>query len=152
MTRGIGPGSPGGSLCAVVTRLGRLRTLTLGVTLVILVAGCGGDDRPSVAEWRPIWVDVIADVPSAEDLGDPPDRGVCSEALGLLRSRSEELSPTPDQAIDGVVTEWIRVAEDLLFECPPSSDRIPDLAFAYSEMFRLQAEVDAVLAIDEATE
>ena len=150
--RRIGPGLAGGSLRGVITRRGRLRILTLGVALAILVAGCGGADRPTVAEWRPLWVDVFIDVPTAEDLGDPPDRRVCSAALGVLRSRSESLFPTPDQAIDGVVTEWVRVAEDLLFECPPSSDRIPDLAYAYSEMFRLQAEVEAVLAIDEATE
>jgi hypothetical protein len=88
-------------------------------------------------------------VPSAAELGDPPDRALCSAALGVLRTKSAELSPTPDLAIDSVVTEWVRVAEDLLFECPPSSDRIPNLAFAYDEMLRLEVEVEAVLAIDD---
>ena len=132
----------------VMKRPSVCRSLVLAVALMIVGAGCGGEDRPSVAEWRPVWEAVKAEVPSAAELGEPPDRGVCSEALGVVRSMSEDLSPTPDLAIDGVVTEWVRVAEDLLFECPPSSDRIPDLAFAYSEMLRLEAEVEAVLAID----
>ena len=125
------------------------RFFALGIAYLILIAACGGAGRPEVAEWRPIWESVIADVPSATELGEPPDRELCSEALGVLRSRSGDLSPTPDQAIDAVVTEWVRVAEDLLFECPPSSDRVPDLAFAYGEMLRLEAEIDAVLAIDD---
>jgi hypothetical protein len=39
-----------------------------------------------------------------------------------------------------------------MFECPPSSHEIPDLAFAYDELARLKAEVDAVLVIDLSTD
>lgn len=60
------------------------------------------------------------------------------------------LFPTPDPALDPVVEEWVRVAEDAFFECPPSSASIPDLASAYAELQRLEAEVEVVLRIDTA--
>ena len=123
--------------------------VVLGLVVALTGVGCSGDERPSVAEWRPVWESLVAEVPVAADLGDPPDRAVCSAALGVLRERVQDVSPTPDQAIDGVVNEWIRVAEDLLFECPPSGETIPDLEFAYGELLRLEAEIDVVLDIDE---
>jgi hypothetical protein len=126
------------------------RILAIGLLLSLIVVSCGGSDRPTVEEWRPVWTSYVAEVPTRAELGDPPDRTVCSTALGVLRERSGEVTPTPDQAIDGVVSEWISVAEDLLFECPPSSTKIPDLEFAYAELFRLQSEIDVVLEIDEA--
>jgi hypothetical protein len=66
----------------------------------------------------------------------------------VVRSESGDLFPTPDLAIDDVVTDWVRIAEDLLFECPPASQRVPSLEYAYGELARLEAEVATVLAID----
>jgi hypothetical protein len=81
-------------------------------------------------------------------LGDPPDRQICGDALAELRAIQPELFPTPDLALDETVTQWVSIAEDAMFECPPSSARIPTLADAYAELARLEAEVAAVLDID----
>ena len=87
-------------------------------------------------------------MPTADDLGDPPDYATCSAALGEIRSESADLLPTPDAAIDPIVREWLRVAEDALFECPPSSAALPDLSSVFAELLRLEAEVNVVLEID----
>lgn len=116
--------------------------------LSVLLGACGGDDRPTVEAWLPAWDRIVDAVPSPDELGIPPDRAVCSTALGVVRSESGDLFPTPDLAIDDVVKDWVRIAEDLLFECPPASQRVPSLAYAYGELARLEAEVATVLAID----
>jgi hypothetical protein len=116
--------------------------------LSVLVGACGGDARPSVEAWVPAWNRIVEAIPTPEELGNPPERAVCSTALGVVRSESGDLFPTPDLAIDDVVTDWVRIAEDLLFECPPASQRVPSLEYAYGELARLEAEVATVLAID----
>jgi hypothetical protein len=129
---------------------GRRLVTVLAATLVVvsLVSACGGDGRPSADEWRPIWEGVLADFPTAVELGDPPDRSICTVALGELRTTSSSLYPTPDVAIESVVDEWVRVAEQILFECAPSSGVAPDLTSEYAELARLEAEVAVVLSID----
>ena len=87
-------------------------------------------------------------MPTAQELGDPPDRAACDSALGEIRTQRTEVFPTPDAAIDPVVHEWIRVAEDALFECPPSSRAIPDLESAYAELSLLEAEASAALSLE----
>lgn len=119
--------------------------ITIGVLALTLAAGCTDQQRPTAAEWRPMWSGVVGDLPTAAELGDPPNRTQCNDALGVLRATQGDLFPTPDLAIDSVVREWVTIAEDALFECPPASETIPDLAFAFGELRRLQAEVDAVL-------
>lgn len=122
--------------------------LALVFVLLSLLGACGADDRPSVAEWQSKWEGVLADFPAAAELGDPPDRSLCTDALGMLRSTSSDLYPTPDPAIESVVDEWVLVAEQILFECAPSSGVAPDLESEYAELARLEAEVDVVLTID----
>lgn len=56
-----------------------------------------------------------------------------------------DLVPTPDPALDEVVDDWVRLAEDAFFECPPASNQVPDFATAYAELRKLQAEVGAVI-------
>lgn len=131
----------------MVKNLG-LSTFALAGVMLLLLAACSGESRPSVEEWQPIWESVVDGFPTAEELGDPPDRAVCSHALGVLRSVSSDLIPTPDLAIDDVVTDWLKIAEDMMFECPPSNQTIPDLEYGYNELARLEAEVAVVLAID----
>lgn len=128
--------------------LARRFTVCIVLLAALLGPSCGGVDRPSVAEWSPIWQQVVAGIPSEAQLGDPPDVALCGHALGVLRTSQEELTPMPDPAIEPVVNEWIRVAEDALFECPPSSEQLPDMAAAYAELARLEAEVAVVLSID----
>jgi hypothetical protein len=118
-----------------------------GVALLLVVAACG-TSRPSADEWAPQWHDLTAAIPSTAALGDPPDETVCRDSLGLLRSSRGDLFPTPDQDIDDAVNEWVSVAEDAFFECPPSSQAVPDFAAAYEQLARLEAEVEAALAFD----
>jgi hypothetical protein len=128
-------------------------TLALAIGLaavMLLAAACSDGDRPTASDWEQIWTDTTDELPTLLQLGDPPNRDLCSHALGALRSSRPNLFPTPDAALDGVVTEWVTVAEDAMFECPPSSHGIPDLASAYDELARLGAEVDVVLEIDLA--
>lgn len=127
-------------------RLGLLILLTVSLSL----AGCSENDRPSLSEWEQIWSQTTDELPTLRELGDPPSRDSCGHALGVLRTSRPNLVPTPDPALDAVVTEWVTVAEDAMFECPPSSHKIPDLASAYDELARLEAEVDVVLDIDRA--
>lgn len=129
-----------------------LRALALTGLMLTLLAACSDDSRPSVSEWQPTWEAVVDAFPSAAELGQPPDHTVCSQALGVLRSTSGDLTPTPDLAIDDVVTDWVRIAENTLFECPPANQEVPDLEYAYGELSRLQAEVDVVLDIDSAAD
>ncbi len=91
-------------------------------------------------------------MPTLDELGDPPDRDVCGHALGVLRSERPDLLPAPDPALDVAVEEWVVIAEDAMFECPPSSHEIADLAQAYEELARLEAEVNAVLELDLGTD
>lgn len=105
-------------------------------------------ERPAVADWEPTWEITTEAVPSLATLGTPPDRAACGRALGKLRSVQSDLFPTPDLAIDETVREWVAIAEDAMFECPPSSRDLPDLAEAYAELARLEAEVAAAIDFD----
>jgi len=127
------------------------RFVAAPLALILILSSCSGGDRPAAPDWQPLWAGVTDALPSLTSLGDPPDRDICGPALGVLRASRPDVLPTPDLALDGVVTEWFTIAEDALFECPPSSHEIPDLASAYEELARLQAEVDAVLRIDLST-
>lgn len=126
----------------------RPRTLVLVLFPAVLVSACAGVTRPSVAEWEATWMDAVASIPSQQELGEPPSRQLCDDAVAFLRMAESTLLPTPDLAIDATVEEWIAVAKDGFFECPPASAAIPDFEFVYWELLRLQAEVEVVLDLD----
>lgn len=122
--------------------------LTALLTALTLLPACGGSDRPAVDTWSARWDEAVASIPTMAQLGSPPDKELCESVLTYLRETRNDLLPTPDRAIDDVVTLWIRIAEDAFFECPPRGTEIPDFAYAYGELARLQAEVEAVLELD----
>jgi hypothetical protein len=128
-------------------RIAWLLTVLVALALVAF-AVCSRSERPAVTDWEPTWEITTAAVPSLATLGSPPDRAVCGHALGVLRSVQSDLFPTPDLAIDEAVREWVAIAEDAMFECPPSSRDLPDLATAYEELARLEAEVAAAIDVD----
>lgn len=123
-------------------------TLVL-LTLVVMIAfsGCGVGGRPDLADWTADWDQLTGTVPTLAQLGTPPDRELCGHALGQIREKQSDLLPTPDLALDPAVHEWFTVAEDGMFECPPSSNQFPDFEYVYRELGRLEAEVAAVLAM-----
>lgn len=119
----------------------------VGVALV--VSSCSGSARPDVAEWRTDWLAVVDGIPDLATIEAATSRDLCSSTLAMLRSRSGDLTPTPDLAIDDTVRKWIEVAEDTFFECPPRSGELDSFAAAYAELERFQAEVAVVLELDE---
>jgi hypothetical protein len=132
-----------------------MTSIKSAVILIILVglvavASCSDTGRPSPDDWAVNWEDLTTTLPTLDQLGDPPNRELCAHALGEIREGQADLLPTPDISLDPVVQEWFTVAEDALFECPPSSNQFPDLAYAYQVLARLEAEVEASLALADA--
>ena len=119
--------------------------VVLGLLVVLAFASCADTGRPNLDDWAADWEGVTGAVPTLVQLGDPPDRDLCGHTLGRIREGRVDLFPAPDLALDPVVTEWFTIAEDAMFECPPSSSQLPSLEFAYRELARLEAEVDTVL-------
>ncbi len=126
------------------------RLVLLMALIVVALSACGAD-RPAVDDWQATWERISDAIPDEADLSatDSP-QSICGETLVFLRANRADLLPTPDLAIDEVATQWIEIAEDAFFECPPRSEQIEDFAKAYAEMSRLQAEIELVLDIDRS--
>lgn len=126
----------------------RAAAVALLALTVLVLASCA-TSRPTVENWEPVWKRVSEGIPSEETVGlADPDRAVCSDALAFLRSNRSDLFPTPDLAIDDAVADWVEVAEDAFFECPPRNEQIVGFAEAYAELTRLQGEIELVLDMD----
>jgi hypothetical protein len=119
--------------------------LVCAMVLGLLVGGCA-DKRPDALDWEQGWRDATAMVPEQAALGSPPATELCARSLGSLRSVFGDLIPTPYLALDATVRTWLDIAQDAMFECPPSSADLPDMDAAYEELSRLEAEVASVLA------
>ena len=123
--------------------------LTL-LALALLLASCS-EPRPTVAEWEPAWERMKAAIPAELTGGEDPSRATCSEVLAFLRSNRAELLPTPDLAIDDTVTDWVELAEEAFFECPPTNTEVESFSEAYAELLRLQGEIELVLDMDRGS-
>lgn len=113
-----------------------MRRALLSAAAVFGLIACGGDDRPSLAGWEIEWRAIEAQVPTEVAA---LDQAACEQLLGDLRTTREEVVPTPVEALDAAVTEWIDVAEALAFDC----EQHPDPAAAVEELRVLAAEIDA---------
>ncbi len=114
------------------------------VAALVGLGACGGDDRPTDAEWAERWELERAAYPAADELLAGGDE-FCGELLGRLRDDLDALLPTPAPALDGPVREWRDHAETIAFECHDDPDV---LAAELDELDVLAAEVDAGLAAD----
>jgi hypothetical protein len=103
-----------------------------------------------VEEWQQDWQLIVDAIPSESAIGENPTRAICNETLGILRSNRASLFPTPDLAIDDTVRDWIDIAEDAFFECPPNNERVRGFPEMYQLLRRFQGEVDLVLEMDRA--
>lgn len=121
-----------------------IRSLALAAVLVGagVLAGCGGDDRPSDAAWSVIWDGERGLVPTEAEL-TAGGRELCDELVGLYRERFDDLVPTPSEGLDDAVDAWTEQAEQIAFECPTDPEI---LAAEYEALRRLEAEIDAGLA------
>ncbi len=118
--------------------------VVLVVVASLATASCSAG-RPAVGEWQPTWERISSGIPIEATVGEDPSPTVCASALVFIRSNREELFPTPDLAIDDTVTDWVEIAEDAFFECPPNNEQIGSFSEAIEELARLQAEIEVVL-------
>lgn len=111
---------------------------------VLVLAGCGGDDRPSDADWSVEWERERALAPTEDDLV-AGGQARCDELVGEFREVLPRLSPTPTEALDDAVSAWVAHAESLVFDCP---DDPAEVARRLDELAVLEAEIDAGLSAD----
>lgn len=122
------------------------RSILSMLALVLALAGCSRDSRPTVADWRGDWDAMVGVIPPQEDLGSPPDAGLCQETLGAVREHSADLLPGPSVTVDDLVNEWIALAERAFFECPPEGQDMTSFQEAYAELERAEEAVNAALS------
>lgn len=117
------------------------------IAVVLALAGCGGSDgadgeRPSIAAWTTTWDERQASVPPREDLLRDDAADLCGRLVGEFREQMPALTPTPTEAMQPAVDDWVHHAETIVFECPNDPDVIDA---SYAELGVLAAEVDAAL-------
>lgn len=120
----------------------------VALLIVFAASACSGDQRPTNEEWEPVWLEAVGGFPTMDELGDPPDPDECNDALVSLREVAPGLTPTPDVSLDDPVRNWVNLAEEIVFECPPDGTGVASLEEGYRELARLEAEVAAVLGMD----
>lgn len=129
--------------------MARYASLVGLVIAVALVVSACATVRPSVSEWQPAWKTITGAIPPYSTVGENPPRPVCDQVLAAVRAGQGDLFPTPDLAIDDTVKDWVKIAEDAFFECPPDNDEVGSFSDAYAEMLRLEREVELVLVMDQ---
>lgn len=117
----------------------------VAVAIVALATGsCGGDDRPSDADWAVEWAREQALVPTADEL-IAGGRTLCDELVGEYRESMSRLTPTPSDTLDDAVEEWVEQAESLVFECPSDAGEVEARR---ADLEVLVTEIDAGLDAD----
>lgn len=117
------------------------------IAMLVSVAACNSSDtRPDAATWEPEWESMLQVIPEESLLGDPPSEDLCQSTLATIREQTEGLFPTPSVTVDDLVNEWVAIAEEAFFDCPPEGQDIDSFADAYTEMLRLQEAVETSLA------
>jgi hypothetical protein len=122
-----------------------VRAAAILTTVALSIAsGCGGDDRPSDADWAVTWERERALVPTVDELLDG-GRRLCDDLVGEYRESMPRLTPTPSDTLDDAVQEWVEEAESLVFECP---DDTVEIEARLADLDVLATEIDAGLAAD----
>lgn len=129
---------------------GHARIAALVAATALVLASCSAT-RPTVEEWQPTWDQLLAAVPSESVIGENPPKSICDETLAFLRSNQARLFPTPDPAIDDSVRDWVGIAEDAFFECPPRNEHVGSFTEAYALLARFESEIESVLEMDRAS-
>ncbi len=120
------------------------QSLAVTSLVIVMLAGCGRNDRPTTTSWRGVWESRQALVPSADVIVDG-GQDLCGERLGLFRTEMPALLPTPAAGLDSAVEEWVAHAETIVFECP--TDPV-DLTSRFETLEVLAAAVDAGLVAE----
>lgn len=107
--------------------------------ILFLVVACGGG-RPSPAEWTAeVWTPMRDAIPAPESAGET----TCDEALGIVRTVSEDLRPAPTTQIGDAADDWVRKGEALMFDC--AAGDVDDYAVRYEELVKAQEMVESLL-------
>ena len=114
--------------------------------MTLVLNACQREVRPSVSDWQGHWNRVIAAVPAVEALEGEDAKSLCDTALTLLREERQYLLPAPESTLDDPVDDWLSVADETFFECPPRSGEIQGFDEAFTLLDDYQAEVEAALA------
>lgn len=141
--RGRRPG--GGARCRTLYCVDVRQTQALLLTAALTLVGCAGQARPERAEWQQHWDRVIEQVPDLPDLQVEDPKPVCDAALSLVREERVYLIPTPEVSLDDPVDDWLNVADETFFECPPRSGDIQGFDEAYLLLDDYLAEIQAAL-------
>jgi hypothetical protein len=99
-----------------------------------------GTPRPDPGRW---YADFAALAERVSDAGNSPGHEVCQQMLADLREAAEALLPSPNQALDGTVVEWIETAENTFFECAPVAPSASGHQPRLVDLELLTAEIDA---------
>jgi len=126
-------------------RCGVQRRSVVVAVLALILVGCGREARPELAEWETHWNRVVSQVPTIDDLDVDDPKPLCDQALALVREERVYLIPTPELSLDDPVDDWLNVADETFFECPPRSGDIQGFDEAYLLLDDYLAEVQAAL-------
>lgn len=124
-----------------MTRLSRVAAIALAAALFVSCA----NDRPTDADWQAKWQRERATMPDAAAFLDG-GQDLCDALAAELRSTRDRLRPTPTEALDDAVDDWVSHAERLAFECTQDADLV---ATRMNELDVFAAEIDAGLAAHE---
>lgn len=111
--------------------------LSVLTPFALAVSACG-DDRPDRATWTAGWERARGIVPTADEFASG-GQDLCDELTGEMREQLPELTPTPSDALDDVVSSWTEHAEGIAFDCPDGAELRERLA----ELEVLAAEIES---------
>jgi len=74
---------------------------------------------------------------------DAADEVTCDEALGVVRSISENVRPAPSSEIGDAADEWVRMGEALMFDC--AAGDVDDYEARYADLVQAQNRVEELL-------
>lgn len=123
--------------------------MALFAAALLVVVGCAASDRPEAAEWQTEWQAIVDVIPDESEIGDPPSEDLCRTTLADVRTLSEDLLPAPTASIDDLANEWVSLAEEAFFDCPPEGQDVDSFEDAYNEMRRVQNSIETALADSE---
>ena len=124
----------------------QLGPIWIAALLLISIVACSSNDDGDSERWRLDWQRVTSVVPEQSELGDPPDQDVCRSTLADIRAAQEDLPPAPTEGIDELSNEWVAIAEETFFECPPQGPDIDSVEDAYRELQRIEDAIQVALA------
>ncbi len=127
-----------------------LRIRYLLLPLLVALAACGaGAERPAIDDWADMWERARVAVPDQAG-AEALNREGCDVVLERLRNLRPELTPAPVSRLDDIVEEWLAVAEETFFECPPNKGERIGFEAAYRDLTAIEAEVDVVGLLESA--